>query len=75
MLGGISNNSRKKGTLRPAEQRCPACNGTGFPLVAQPDKPSRRIFPASCKGCMGKGRVAVAITSNLVPPPRPSFNP
>jgi DnaJ-class molecular chaperone len=66
MLGGISNNSRKKGALRllgPAEQRCPACNGTGFPLVAQPDKPSRRIFPATCGGCMGKGRVAVAITS------------
>jgi len=40
------------------EVKCPACNGTGFPTVAQP-KPGRKIYPAPCKECAGKGRVAV----------------
>ncbi len=65
MLSGVGYISRKKGMLGlpgPAEQRCPACNGTGFPLVAQPEKPTRRIFPPACKGCSGKGRVTAAIS-------------
>jgi DnaJ-class molecular chaperone len=43
-----------------AEIKCPACDGTGFPTVAQPAKPGRKIFPPPCKQCLGKGRVALA---------------
>jgi DnaJ-class molecular chaperone len=43
-----------------AEIRCPACEGTGFSKVKQPDQPGRRIYPAPCEKCGGKGRVASA---------------
>ena len=42
------------------EIRCPACDGTGFPAVAQPAKAGRKIFPPACKQCWGKGRVTQA---------------
>jgi DnaJ-class molecular chaperone len=40
------------------EIECPACDGTGFPKVRQPVQPGRKIFPAPCKQCFGKGRLA-----------------
>jgi DnaJ-class molecular chaperone len=40
----------------PNEEKCPACGGTGFPIVKQPT-PGRRIYPAPCKICAGKGRL------------------
>jgi hypothetical protein len=40
----------------PIEVRCDACGGTGHPPVRQP-RPGRRIYPAPCKKCGGKGRV------------------
>lgn len=40
-----------------AEVKCPACSGTGFPTVVQP-KPGRKIYPAPCKECAGKGRIS-----------------
>jgi DnaJ-class molecular chaperone len=40
-----------------AEVKCAACNGTGYPKVKQPVEPRRRIFPALCKECQGKGRL------------------
>jgi len=43
-----------------AEIRCPACSGTGFPEVKQPVEPGRKIYPAPCKECAGKGRVAAS---------------
>jgi len=36
---------------------CPACGGTGLEQVTQPTEPGRRIFPAKCKQCDGKGRI------------------
>ena len=39
------------------EIECPECGGTGFPKVRQPDQPGRKIFPAPCKRCFGKGRI------------------
>ena len=39
------------------EIECEACGGTGFPAVKQPIDPKRRIYPAPCKECGGKGRV------------------
>lgn len=45
-------NPKEAGT----EVDCPACEGTGYPAVAQP-KPGRRIFPGRCKQCLGKGRI------------------
>jgi DnaJ-class molecular chaperone len=42
------------------EVECPACNGTGFPPVAQPTQPEKKIYPAPCKQCLGKGRLATA---------------
>jgi DnaJ-class molecular chaperone len=44
----------------PTEQRCPACDGTGFPVVKQPVQPGRRMYPAPCKECSGKGRITRA---------------
>jgi hypothetical protein len=31
--------------------RCPACKGTGFPVVMQPVQPDRKIYPVRCKAC------------------------
>jgi DnaJ-class molecular chaperone len=39
------------------EIRCDACGGTGFPTVMQPVKPGRKIYPAPCRKCGGKGRL------------------
>jgi len=39
------------------ETNCPACNGTGYPVVLQPVQPGRKIYPAKCKKCGGKGRI------------------
>ena len=41
--------------LKPAEFKCPACKGTGFPAVKQPAEPGRKIYPARCERCDGKG--------------------
>jgi len=35
---------------------CPACDGTGFQKVGQPSEPARKIYPATCEECLGKGR-------------------
>jgi DnaJ-class molecular chaperone len=40
---------------KPAEFKCPACKGTGFPAVKQPAQPGRKIYPARCERCDGKG--------------------
>lgn len=42
------------------EYECPECNGTGFPKVPQPVQPGRKIYPAPCKNCGGKGRITEA---------------
>ena len=47
----------RKPSSRSTEQECPACSGTGFPVVKQPDRPERKIYPAPCKKFGGKGRV------------------
>jgi DnaJ-class molecular chaperone len=39
------------------EIECPSCEGTGFPMVKQPTQPSRKIYPARCTQCVGKGRI------------------
>jgi DnaJ-class molecular chaperone len=44
----------------PTEQECPACNGTGYPVVMQPVRPGRKIYPPPCKKCGGKGRITEA---------------
>jgi DnaJ-class molecular chaperone len=40
---------------KPQEYKCPACNGTGFRAVKQPAQPGRKIYPAGCERCDGKG--------------------
>jgi ssDNA-binding Zn-finger/Zn-ribbon topoisomerase 1 len=47
----------KKPPAKPTEFRCPACDGTGFPKVTKEMPPSRKIYPAPCKECSGKGRI------------------
>jgi DnaJ-class molecular chaperone len=42
------------------EIKCDACNGTGFPTVMQPVQPGKKIYPAPCKKCGGKGRIKKA---------------
>jgi DnaJ-class molecular chaperone len=39
------------------EVKCSACDGTGFPPVAQPAQAGRKIYPPPCKQCFGKGRI------------------
>jgi DnaJ-class molecular chaperone len=57
--GLLLRNDCMKTTL-PRETKCEACDGTGYPKVKQPDQPGRRIFPAPCKKCGGKGRIMKA---------------
>jgi hypothetical protein len=40
------------------EVMCPVCDGTGFPPVAQPEQAGRKIYPAPCTRCYGKGRIS-----------------
>jgi DnaJ-class molecular chaperone len=47
-------------SAKPAEFKCPACKGTGFPAVKQPAQPGRKIYPARCERCDGKGWVKAA---------------
>jgi DnaJ-class molecular chaperone len=42
------------------EIRCDACEGKGFPSVAQPLQPGRKVYPAPCRKCAGKGRLKAA---------------
>jgi len=49
----------KKPSVKPTESNCPACNGTGYPVVMQLT-PGRKIYPAPCKKCGGKGRISEA---------------
>jgi DnaJ-class molecular chaperone len=42
------------------EHKCTACKGTGFPAVKQPAQPGRKIYPARCERCDGKGWVGAA---------------
>jgi DnaJ-class molecular chaperone len=39
------------------EAICPACDGTGLQKVKQPTQPGRKIYPAKCEECLGKGRI------------------
>jgi DnaJ-class molecular chaperone len=49
----------KKSNSDISEQKCPACNGTGFPAVKRLAKPGRKIYPPPCKKCKGMGRIKV----------------
>jgi hypothetical protein len=48
-----------KSKVASAEAKCPGCDGTGFPPVAQADQ-GRKIFPPACKQGLGKGRITPA---------------
>jgi DnaJ-class molecular chaperone len=50
----------KKLSVEPTEDKCPECNGTGFPVVMQPAQATRKIYPVKCKNCDGKGRITKA---------------
>ena len=39
------------------ERKCEACKGTGRSEVKQPTQPGRKIYPARCTECGGKGRI------------------
>jgi DnaJ-class molecular chaperone len=47
----------KKQRTNSSEHKCAACNGTGFPVVTQPVRAGRKIYPAPCRKCSGKGRI------------------
>jgi DnaJ-class molecular chaperone len=49
-----------KPAAKPTEHKCPACKGAGFPAVKQPAQPGRKIYPARCERCDGKGWVEAA---------------
>jgi DnaJ-class molecular chaperone len=50
--------SAKDPSTKVTESKCPACEGTGFAPVTQPVQPGRKIYPAPCEKCRGKGRIA-----------------
>jgi DnaJ-class molecular chaperone len=50
----------KKPSTQQTEIKCQACGGTGFPAVTKPVRPGRKIYPAPCKKCGGKGRITEA---------------
>jgi hypothetical protein len=64
-----------KPPANPNEQECPACNGTGYPVVMQPVRPGRKIYPAPCKKCGGKGRIKEAAMRALNRHVERVFNP
>jgi DnaJ-class molecular chaperone len=47
-------------TTKIKEHTCKACMGTGYPVVMQPVQPGRKIYPAKCKACDGKGKITKA---------------
>jgi DnaJ-class molecular chaperone len=51
---------KNQSATKPAELKCPACNGTGYPAVKQPAELSRRIYAARCERCDGKGWIPEA---------------
>jgi DnaJ-class molecular chaperone len=53
-------NRKPKLAAKPTERKCPKCKGAGFPAVKQPAKPGRKIYPARCSNCGGKGRIREA---------------
>jgi DnaJ-class molecular chaperone len=57
----------RKPPANPNEQECPACNGTGYPVVMQPVRPGRKIYPAPCKKCGGKGRIPEDARRHSIP--------
>jgi DnaJ-class molecular chaperone len=57
LFSGSDLMKRLKRKEAATEIECPACEGTGFPSVKQPAQPSRKIYPAPCQQCLGKGRV------------------
>jgi DnaJ-class molecular chaperone len=42
------------------EHVCPACSGSGYPVVKQSVQPGCKVYPVKCKSCDGKGKVADA---------------
>ncbi len=52
--------ARRSPSTKPTESKCPACNGTGYPVVMQPVRPGRKIYSAPCTKCGGKGRITNA---------------
>jgi transcription elongation factor Elf1 len=38
------------------DHACPGCSGTDSASVMQPVKPGRKIYPARCGACEGKGK-------------------
>jgi DnaJ-class molecular chaperone len=57
-----------KFSAKPTEFKCPACKGTGFPAVKQPKQPGRKIYPARCERCDGKGWVGRELRRSFVSP-------
>ena len=47
-------------TQKIKEHTCGVCNGTGFPVVMQPARPDRKIYPVGCEACGGKGKITDA---------------
>jgi DnaJ-class molecular chaperone len=58
--GGLKRVRVNAMTQKIKEHACAACNGTGFPVVKQPVLATRKIYPAKCEACDGKGRITDA---------------
>jgi hypothetical protein len=59
-FGHVLGDQMPKLSAKLSERKCPACNGTGYPAVKQPAQEGRRIYPARCEKCGGKGRITEA---------------
>jgi DnaJ-class molecular chaperone len=54
----IATASRQGKMPKRVEHKCPVCKGAGLLPVKQPAQPGRRIYPARCKRCDGKGWIS-----------------
>ena len=55
---------------------CPACKGTGCPVMVQPGQPGRNIdHPVKCKACGGKGNITDADRGGSWPSDTPVMIP
>lgn len=50
----------QRANSRATEIRCDVCKGTGLQAVTKAAAPGRRIFPAKCPKCAGKGQLKIA---------------
>jgi hypothetical protein len=69
LSGGRPSLKKLREKLPISETACTACNGTGFAPVKQSSNPMKRVFPARCGKCDGRGKPSRTTKKRLGRPP------